>query len=261
MKSIRAFPFRPVPEPGSLTDFIEGTGTNGFIIEAVKTLYEVPNKPENPIEWLRLYFKREFAESEGYFEEEEEGEGSDAKVEAEQALKTELLELETKLLNAFEVEAQNKAIISKLENELKNARNMSTPKNLQFEDFRKYRNHQEDYHYRIRPHPSYQPSVSDMLLSEDGDTEFPRPLHSAMRPLNSGRRVSEDVEAYADYPELYFPKEEQRLKNFKKTGLKSATVIEEESGESSETGEGSLGGGGDETYGESNSEGGYEAHE
>ncbi|CAL8072051.1 unnamed protein product [Orchesella dallaii] len=187
---------QPTPERGSFIDFIEETGTNAFLIEAVKKLYEVPNKPENPIEWLRLHFK--------YLAPDRTKEMQ----ETEELLKMELSEIEAKLINALEEEAQNQEILTKLEQEHKNI-TMESGKIYHYEDFRKYLHHPDDYHHRIKPDPLYQASKSDMLLpDEDHDSNLIIELvpfnPTKFSVENSNKRASSQ-QVYTDYPSIYFP--------------------------------------------------------
>ncbi|ODN02754.1 hypothetical protein Ocin01_03929 [Orchesella cincta] len=220
-KKIRVFPFRPTPDRGSFIDFIEETGTNAFLIEAVKKLYELPNKPENPIEWLRLHFK--------YLAPDRTKEMQ----ETEELLKIELSEI---LINAHEEEAQNLEILTKLENEYKNI-TMASGKIYHYEDFRKYLHHPDDYHHRIKPDPLYQASKSDMLLpDEDRDSNLIIelvPFNTTKFSADASNRKVSDQHIYADYPSTYFP---EKLRGPISPGGDEET--DEDEGEEEEQGKG-----------------------
>lgn len=137
-------------------------------------------------------------------------------------------------MSAIEVEEQNQAIISKMEEELKIVKKSNLAKNRAFDDFRKYRNinTKDDYHYRIMSDPNYQPSSSDMLLS-DGEDHFkckPKGKMVSKNVIKTGHQEaprldsdkflvdlaneecneaphqgSPEKDGYDDYPQLYFP--------------------------------------------------------
>lgn len=64
---------------------MEESGTNKLLIEAVATLFQIPDKPDNPIEWFRLYF-RQF-----------EPDRSEQLQNAEQAMKDAIIKQESKV--------------------------------------------------------------------------------------------------------------------------------------------------------------------
>lgn len=43
---------------GSFAQYIEESGANFLLITAIADLFNLAHKPENPIEWLRLYFRQ-----------------------------------------------------------------------------------------------------------------------------------------------------------------------------------------------------------
>jgi len=77
-------------ERAAFLNFIEESGANAMLIEAISLIFKTVEKPDNPMQWLKMYFKNLLLSE---VPEEEEDEGA----ETEDSLKEEIIQQESKV--------------------------------------------------------------------------------------------------------------------------------------------------------------------
>lgn len=173
---------------------MEESGANRLLIETITKLYGVPSKPENPIEWFRLYFKTLVPDS------------SKEQREIEESLAFELAEAESLMKTVLEEEARSEAFIKKLEQTLKTKAILGQLSKKSDDE----RTTRRSGGICTDAFPTTLPSDDEKHFEglKDGAEGSSRENHKMLRNKSL---VPSSSNEYNDYPTIYFPEQMRKL--------------------------------------------------